>query len=469
MAALRPLMVLGCTSGAGKSLLATGLARWFARQGVDIVPFKAQNMSNNARVVDGGEIGVAQWLQAGAARVEPDVRMNPVLLKPEGETRSQVVLCGRARHDLTNMPWADRAAHLWPAVVEAFDGLRQTHELVIIEGAGSPAEVNLYPDVPNIRTLRHSRAAALLTADIDRGGAFAHLVGTVSLMPDDTRGQVTALVLNKFRGDPDLLAPAPAIVEQRTGMRGLGIVPMLDHELPDEEGATVRAAPPDPAAPRVMVVRYPFASNLDELHLLARAAHVELVDRAAALSSADLVVLPGSKHIAADRAWLAARGFDQALHDAHRRGARLLGICGGAMLLGGRVIDDYGVEGGATEGLGLLPLTITMGPEKIVERTTVSFARLPWAWQALDGKSVAGYEIRHGRVESELEATGDARVWADGTILATTVHGVLEDSEIVAALVGSRPDPVLETTFERLADVVDTHLDTGRLWEMVGG
>ena len=188
MASRRPLMVLGCTSSAGKSLSSTGVVRWFARQGVDVVPFKAQNMSNNARVVAGGEIGVAQWLQAVAAGVEPDVRMNPVLLKPEGDERSQVVVNGVARADLTTMPWRDRPEWLWPAIVDAFESLSAEHELMVIEGAGSPAEINL-PDLANNRLLSHADAAALLVADIDRGGAFAHLYGTWSLVPTEPPGR----------------------------------------------------------------------------------------------------------------------------------------------------------------------------------------------------------------------------------------------------------------------------------------
>ena len=183
---MRPLMVLGCTSGAGKSLLVTALCRWFARQGVDVAPFKAQNMSNNARVVDGGEIGVAQWLQARAAGVEPDVRMNPVLLKPEADTRSQVVLDGRVAPEITATPWRERGPLLWPSMASAFDALASEHDLVVIEGAGSPAEINL-PDLVNNRMVVHADARALLVADIDRGGAFAHLYGTWSLVPPATR------------------------------------------------------------------------------------------------------------------------------------------------------------------------------------------------------------------------------------------------------------------------------------------
>src|SRR5690606_2489903 len=213
----RSIMVLGCTSDAGKSLLVTALCRWFKREGVDVVPFKAQNMSNNARVVAGGEIGTAQWLQARAAGVEPSVDMNPVLLKPEADTRSQVVVAGQARPDITDMPWRERGPQLWPAMTAAYERLAARHEVVLIEGAGSPAEINL-PDLVNKGVLAHSGASALLVVDIDRGGAFAHLVGTWSLVDEATRGRLAGFVLNKFRGDASLLEPGPAAVTARTGM-----------------------------------------------------------------------------------------------------------------------------------------------------------------------------------------------------------------------------------------------------------
>src|SRR5688500_4982185 len=316
-------MVLGCTSSAGKSLLVTALARWFRREGVDVVPFKAQNMSNNARVVDGGEIGVAQWLQAAAAGLEPHVAMNPVLLKPEADTRSQVVVLGRVRHDLSALPWRARGEHLWPAAAQSFDELSASHELVLIEGAGSPAEINLV-DFVNNRVVVHADAAALLVADIDRGGAFAHLFGTWSFVPRATRDRLHAFVLNKFRGDATLLEPGPTMVTERTGMAALGVVPMLAHQLPDEEGATVRAQPPT-GAQRVAVVRFPFGSNLDEFHLLAHAAHLRFATRPVDLDGADLVILPGSKHIAADLAWLRREGFDGVLGAALARGTRVMG------------------------------------------------------------------------------------------------------------------------------------------------
>jgi adenosylcobyric acid synthase len=452
---MRALMVLGCTSGAGKSLLVTALCRWFARQGVDVAPFKGQNMSNNARVVDGGEIGVAQWLQARAAGVEPDLRMNPVLLKPEADTRSQVVVAGRVAAELTATPWRERGPALWPAMTDAFDSLAAEHELIVLEGAGSPAEINL-PDLVNNGMLAHADAAALLVADIDRGGAFAHVYGTWGLVPDATRSRLGGYVLNRFRGDVELLAPGPERLTELTGMPCAGVVPIVRHELPDEEGATVRADP-GPGAIRVAVARFPYGSNLDELHLLGRAAHVTFAEHQGDLARADLVVLPGSKHVAADLAWLRASGMADVIA---RSDVRVLGICGGCQMLGTRIADPDGIEGGqpsVVAGLGLLDLETVLEAEKVTQRRDVAFPDdLPGPWAALRGATAVGYEIRNGR-------TPGGPVWASGRVLATTVHGLLEDPGIVERLTGRRPPPVLEETFDLLADAVETHLDTSLL------
>lgn len=456
-------MILGCTSSAGKSLVVTALARWFARQGVDVVPFKAQNMSNNARVVAGGEIGVAQWLQARAARVEPELDMNPVLLKPEADTRSQVVVWGQPRHDLTAMAWRDRGEHLWDPMKQSFDRLHSEHQLVLIEGAGSPAEINL-PDQVNNRVVEYSDARALLVVDIDRGGAFAHLFGTWSLVPETTRARLSGYVLNKFRGDASLLAPGPSIISERTGMSMAGVVPMLAHELPDEEGATLRAKPTG-AASTVGVVRYPYASNLDEFHLLAHAAQIRWIERPSDLVGCDLVILPGSKHVAADARWLIQERLDDALRDRAVSGERILGICGGCMLLGERVDDMNGVEG-ATESLGLLPLRTDMQAAKLTRRTSVKFPQMASPWSALSGIESMGYEIRNGRVSGE-ECALAPMVWARGSVLATTVHGLLEDPAVLEALCATRPEPVLERTFDALADAVEECLDTDFLWSLV--
>jgi adenosylcobyric acid synthase len=458
----RSLMVLGCTSTAGKSLVVTALCRWLARQGVNVVPFKGQNMSNNARVVAGGEIGVAQWLQARAAGVEASVDMNPVLLKPEADTRSQVVVGGVARPDLTAMPWRERGPHLWPAMEDAYERLAAAHDVVLIEGAGSPAEINL-PDLVNKRVLAHTGAEALLVVDIDRGGAFAHLVGTWSLVDDATRSRLAGFVLNKFRGDASLLEPAPSQVTERTGMANMGVLPLLDHQLPDEEGGTIRAHPVGDA-PTIAIVRYPYASNLDEWHLLPHAAHVRWAHVPADLDGADLVILPGSKHVAADATWLRQQRLDTRIKSAVAAGTRVLGVCGGAMLLGTDVADAHGVEG-ATAGLGLLPLRTEMALTKTTSPWRARLDKLPAPWADLTGIDLVGYEIRNGVITGECRHA--AGVWGRGPVLATTVHGLFEDPAAVHALTSVTPPPVLDATFDLLADAVEQHLDTELIQRML--
>lgn len=463
MSQRRSLMVVGCTSSAGKSLLVTALARWFVRQGVDVAPFKAQNMSNNARVVDDGEIGVAQWLQALSARVEPSVVMNPVLVKPEGNGRSQVVVRGRPRHDLNAVPWQERGWRLWPSMASAYDELAERHELVLIEGAGSPAEVNL-KDLVNRRVMEYADARGILVADIDRGGAFAHLFGTWSMVSDPVRARLAAFVLNKFRGDESLLEPGPSIVTERTTMRYAGVLPMLDHDLPDEEGFS-RHESDAGASYTVGIVRYPFSSNLDEFHLLRHAASLRWVSAPGDLEGCDLVILPGSKHVRADLDWLRARGLDGALIRRSRDGRALWGVCGGAMMLGGEVSDPFGVEGSAS-GLGLLPLRTDIRPDKVARRTTLTFPAMGEPFAALGGLRADGYEIRNGRVRADSCVLAP-HLWGEGAVLATTVHGVFEDLEVLEALSGRRVAPVLEATFESLADALDEHLDTDLLWRLV--
>jgi adenosylcobyric acid synthase len=460
---LRPIMVVGCSSSAGKSLLVTALARWFARQGVDVAPFKALNMSNNARVVQGGEIGVAQWLQALAAGVTPTTSMNPVLLKPEADDRSQVVVNGHVRHDLTTMPWTQRSESLWPAMTTAFDELSAAHQLVVIEGAGSPAEINL-EDLANTRIMHYADAAGLLVVDIDRGGAFAHLFGTWSLVPTSTRDRLSAFVLNKFRGDAELLAPAPAMLETMTSMRNAGVLRMLDHDLPDEEGATLRARSTG-GTRRVGIVRYPFASNLDEFHLLAHASELRWITDPRDVVGCDLVILPGSKHVAADLAWLETTRISQALAMRVSEGLPIIGICGGCMMLGERIIDTDAIEGGA-RGLGILALETTLEPDKIVRPVTIRFEAMPSPFGALEGLRVSGYEIRHGRVHAACELS--PLVWGHGAVLGTTVHGIFENEDVLEALCSVRVQPVLASTFNLLADAVDEQLDTQLLRRMVG-
>jgi len=464
---MRALMVQGASSSAGKSLITTAFARAAHRRGIDVVPFKAQNMSNNARVVDGGEIGTAQYLQALAAGVEPDVRMNPILVKPEGDTRSQVVVLGRPDFELSGLPWRSRAARLWEIVEDAYSSLAAAHDLVLIEGAGSPAEINLRDtDLANMRTAKLASARVVLVADIDRGGAFAHLYGTWALLPDDERELLCGFVLNKFRGDASLLAPAPRQLEELTGVPTLGVVPWLRHGLPDEDGA---ARPRSGSGPRVAVVRYPTASNLDELKRLELAADLRWAASPRDLDGADLVVLPGSKHVAADLAWLHASGLAAAVRERAAAGGRVLGICGGLQMLGLRVTDDAGVDGNA-EGLGLLPVLTSFGREKLTERSTVRFAALPPPWSALSGAELTGYEIRHGStkpVGDALKALPGGRGFVEGSVCGITLHGLFENDALVRAILGESSGETLEDVFDQLADALEAHVDVDALLERV--
>lgn len=471
------VMVQGCTSWAGKSLVATALCRWYADRGLRVAPFKGQNMSVNARVVAGGEIGVAQWLQARAARAEPDVRMNPVLVKPE-HGGSQVVVTGQVDPVLSARAWTERPPGLWPVIRKSLDDLLGSYDLVVCEGAGSPAETNLRDtDLANMRVAHHADAPVLLVADIDRGGAFAHLYGTWALLPPTDRGRLAGFVLNRFRGDSSLLRDAPARLAERTGMAHAGLLPMLEHRLPDEDGARDLESLARPGVDTtVAVVRYPTASNLDELVPLAGRARLRWARTSSDLVGADLVVLPGSKHVSADLAWLRRTGLADAVVDAATRGIRVLGICGGLQLLGTdrRAAPEDVEEPGP--GLGLLPVTTTYRPDKLVRPVDVRFGRsLAGPWSALAGLVASGYDIRHGRVQPS-PGTTDAQIDLDGLVLARgpvlglAAHGVLEDDAVLDALLGpaAAAVPPLDHTLDALANAVDEHLDTELLARLGG-
>jgi adenosylcobyric acid synthase len=455
-------MVQGVSSNAGKSLLVTALCRWSRRHGMDVAPFKAQNMSNNARVVDGGEIGTAQWLQARAAGVGPDVRMNPVLLKPESDTTSQVVVRGVVDHELTAAPWRDRSARLWPVVTEALSSLADEFDVLIIEGAGSPAETNLWAsDIVNMAVADYIDAPVALVADVDRGGAFAHLFGTWALLPPAWQRRIEGFVLNKFRGDPGLLAPAPRNLETACGVPTVGVIPWLDHHLPAEEGPTVLADPG--TGRRVSIVCGPYASNLDEFVQLQQVARVTWVRSIDGLGGADLIILPGSKHVAGDLAWLRRSGMAQALVLAAQGGTPVLGICGGLQMLGHRVEDLAGVDGLA-EGLGLLPVVTRYHATKRTVHTSTDFGPLaaPWSW--LSDQKVSGYEIRHGssHATARMEIDRDGIAFGQGNVLGLTMHGVLEDPDVLESFTGAVPAG-LDRSLDLLADAVDEHLDTAWL------
>jgi adenosylcobyric acid synthase len=475
----RCVMVLGTSSGAGKSWLATALCRWYARQGLKVAPFKAQNMSNNARVVAApggryGEIGSAQYFQALAAGVEPGVRMNPVLLKPEADTHSQVVRLGEVDAVLTAMPWRERSAHLWPTIAGALDELRAAHDVVVIEGAGSPAEINLSDsDVVNLRVAAHADARCLLVTDIDRGGAFAHLYGTWALLPEADRRRIHGFVLNRFRGDPALLAPGPQQLEQLTGVPTVATVPMVwHHGLPEEDGVfDERGGAGGAHGLTVAVVAWPRISNLDEFQPLKNVPGLRLrwVRTPAELAGADWVILPGSKQTTSDLAWLRAQGLDRAIAAHAGQGGRVLGVCGGLQVLGEALIDPDDIAGNAP-GLGLLPLVTQFAPDKTVRHTQLAFEELAPPWDALSRHQVRGYEIHQGHTVQHAgmaparTALAGGLGWQDagGRVLGLYLHGLFEDAGVLQALFGASA-PTLDSVFDGLADIVDRHFAGGVL------
>ena len=516
------VMVLGTTSGAGKSWLTTALCRHYARQGLKVAPFKAQNMSNNARVVAptlltscgalppkgvnfswggpaencGGEIGSAQYFQALAARAVPDLRMNPLLLKPERDTHSQVVLMGQVDEALSRMPWRGRSASVWPVIRGALDQLIAENEVVVIEGAGSPAEINLSSsDIVNMRVAQHAHAACLLVTDIDRGSAFAHLYGTWALLPENERVLIKGYVLNKFRGDASLLAPAPQMLQDLTGIPTVATLPMWwQHGLPEEDGVfddrtamaptlvtACTALPPEGALAAwrtVAVIAYPRISNLDEFQPLKNVPGVRLVwvrgpSQLAALGQDDWIILPGSKNTSGDLAWLRTQGLDRAVTAHAAKGGAVLGICGGLQMLGEALIDPHGIDGNAP-GLGLLPLVTVFARDKTVQHTSSCFTALAGPWHKLSGLAVRGYEIHHGQTQQHaaMAAAGDLAhavmpndlAWqnAAGNVLAVYLHGLLEDPGVLQALFGATT-PTLDSVFDGLADFIEQHFQPGVL------
>jgi adenosylcobyric acid synthase len=475
-------MVLGTSSGAGKSWLTTALCRHYSRQGLKVAPFKAQNMSNNARVVacaSGlGEIGSAQYFQALAAQAEPDVRMNPLLLKPEADTRSQVVLLGQVSQSLSDTPWRGRSEKVWPQIAAALDELILENDIVVIEGAGSPAEINLMDsDIVNLRVARHANAQCLLVTDIDKGGAFAHLYGTWALLPVQDQQRIQGFVLNKFRGDASLLAPAPEMLQGLTGVPTVAVLPMWwQHGLPEEDGMfdeRSRASASGAVTKTVAVIAYPRISNLDEFQPLQNVPGVRLIwarnpADLAGLQAADWVILPGSKQTSADLAWLRQQGLDAAVARHAAQGGALLGICGGLQMLGEALIDTHGVDGNAP-GLGLLPLVTQFAQDKTVSKTEVLFGPVQGLWSALSGVKLAGYEIHHGQTQghsamlaggSVLREVIPGLAWqnGDGQVLGTYLHGLFESPAVLQALFGAQV-PTLATVFEGLADFIENHFE----------
>jgi adenosylcobyric acid synthase len=471
------LLVAGATSDAGKSIVTTGLCRAFRRRGIDVAPYKAQNMSNNSMVcADGGEIGRAQWIQALAAGVPPEVAMNPVLLKPGSDRGSHVVVLGRPAGSVSSADWHEGRAHLARTAHEAFDDLAARFQVVVAEGAGSPTEINLRAsDYVNMGLARHGDVPTVVVGDIDRGGVFAAFYGTVALLEPADQALVAGFVVNKFRGDPALLTPGLDELTRLTGRPTYGVLPWHPDLWLDSEDALDldgRRAAADGAL-RVAVVRLPRISNFTDVDALGVESDLDVVFAGSPrdLAGSDLVVVPGTRATLADLAWLRGRGLDTAIVQHARGGGAVLGICGGAQMLGRRIEDPDGVEGpaGGADGLGLLDLTTTFAGEKVLRLSTGT---------AL-GQPVTGYEIHHGRL-----AVGEADPFPGGArtdgVYATMWHGSLESDGFrqaflaeVAARVGRSRAPSQvqfaerrEARLDLLGDLVEEHLDVPALLDL---
>jgi adenosylcobyric acid synthase len=488
------ILVAGTSSDAGKSLVVTGLCRWLARQGIKVAPFKAQNMSNNSMVTpDGGESGRAQAAQAAAAGLAPSVRFNPVLLKPGSDRGSQVVVLGRAVGEVSALSYRERKAALLDVALSTLEQLRAEYDVVICEGAGSPTEINLRAtDIANMGLARAANLPVVVVGDIDRGGVFAHLFGTLALLEPADQALIAGFVINKFRGDPDLLAPGLDQLTRLTGRPTLGVLPWREGLWLDAEdslgyatdGVLGRPGPPIGTQwLQVAVIRLPRISNGTDAEALAvePGVSVRLVADPARLADADLVVIPGSKSTVADLEWLRRTGLADAIAAHVAAGRPVLGICGGFQLLGRSIVDTVESRAGAVAGLGLLDVDIEFESEKTL-RTPTGTAF---------GAAAHGYEIHHGRVVRRGADLPPLITLPDGVaegaltdrVAGTHWHGLLENDEVRRALLGwaasaagrtgFRPasatsfQDARNAQFDLIADLISANLDTAAVLRLI--
>ena len=478
------LLVAGTTSDAGKSVVTAGLCRWLSRRGVAVAPFKAQNMSlNSAVTADGAEIGRAQAMQAAAAGIAPEAAMNPVLLKPGSDRTSQVVVLGKPWADVSALSYREHKAALLEVALDCLADLRRRYDAVVCEGAGSPAEINLrVTDIANMGLARAADLPVLVVGDIDPGGVFAAMFGTLALLSPEDQALVCGFVVNKFRGDVRLLAPGLEMLQRLTGRPTLGVLPWtegLELDVEDSLGLSAPVAPLPPVGRdvlRVSVVRLPRLSNWTDVDALRSepGVLVRFATTPEELADADLVVLPGTRATVSDLAWLRARRLDGVLHERAAAGLPVLGVCGGYQMLGERIDDDVESRAGTVDGLGLLPVRTVFGADKVLARPTGAYGPHP---------VTTAYEIHHGRIEvtggDPLVSPGEG--CRRGSVLGTVWHGVLESDGVrrallaeVAAAVGRDWSPgtrafedVRQARLDALGDLVADHLDTAAVLRLL--
>ncbi|MBI5637171.1 MAG: cobyric acid synthase [Nitrospinae bacterium] len=491
----RCIAVFGTGSDVGKSIVAAALCRIFSNSGIRVAPYKAQNMSNNSCVTaEGGEIGRAQAVQAECARLEPSVHMNPLLLKPSGNHVSQVVLRGKAVGNATSADFRHFRARYFDETKASLDHLRAAYEMVVMEGAGSCAEVNLRGwDIANFRTALAGDAAVILVADIERGGVFAQVIGTLALLEEGERALVKGIIINRFRGDAALFEDGREFIEKKTGLPVLGVVPFdreLDIDAEDSlslDAAVAHRLRPVEGKINIASVRLPHVSNFTDAAPLLRHPSVNLawLHRPAPLDGVDLLILPGSKNVRADLRWLAGSGWRDVILDYAERGGRIVGICGGYQMLGMGVDDPHGVEeeAGSTPGLGLLDVRTVMAREK-------RLARVRAKWLAT-GDALAGYEIHMGvtelgsglqpliSIEDEGTTHTDGASSADGKIMGTYLHGLFDEPVFLDNFIkgfgkagggGEMPSAAAhkEMQYDRLAAHFSRYLNLKLLFDIAG-
>lgn len=471
----KAIMIQGTGSNVGKSMLVAGLCRAAVRRGLSVAPFKPQNMSNNAAVTsDGGEIGRAQALQALACKVPLTVHMNPVLLKPETDVGSQVVVQGKRLTTVKAREYAKLKPQLMESVLESFNLLKSQHDLVIVEGAGSPAEVNLRAgDIANMGFAQASETPVILAGDIDRGGVIAQIVGTQAVIDAKDAALIQGFLVNKFRGDPSLFDDGYVMIEDKTGWKGFGVLPYFGEawKLPAEDALDIHGSRSDGEF-HIVCLGLSRIANFDDLDPLAQEPDVRLTMLRAGQpipGDTDLVIIPGSKSTRGDLAFLKEQGWDIDLHAHLRRGGKILGICGGYQMLGQSISDPEGIEGpaGETVGLGLLDVETLMTADKRLTETN--------AVHAASGQSFSGYEIHIGRTKGKdctrpfatVDGRKEGATSADAAVMGSYLHGMFSDDgfrRAFLASLGAKAGNVsyaqtVETTLDELADHIEAHLD----------
>lgn len=482
------LMIQGTGSHVGKSIVACGLCRAFADGGYRVAPFKSQNMSLNSFVTgEGGEIARAQELQARAARVEPSVVMNPLLLKPKGGGHCEVIVLGKSIGDFTTRRYFKEVrGRALEVIRESLEALAGGYDLVVIEGAGSPAEVNLRKhDLCNMEVARMADAPVVLVADIDAGGALASVVGTFALLRDDERQRVKGIIINKFRGDLTLLEPGLSFLEKKTGSKVLGVLPFIDCTYLDEED-TLKASGVRSA--EIAVVRLPYLSNFTDFEPLAREAPLKWARRPGELDGAGVIVIPGTRNTASDLEWLKMSGFAERIKEEAAAGTVIIGICGGYQMLGEKMVDEGGVEsgGGEMEGLGLLPVVTRFERPKVTHQVEAEVVEDIPVLPGIAGERLSGYEIHTGRVDvrgsSPLlfrrneESVPDGAVSSEGNVFGTHLHGLFDNAAAVRALLGNLGEnrevddyrELAEQNIDALARVMEEELDLKYIRDTVG-